>query len=369
MQKEKGTSCGRTFEEDDGNCNMNQQEGLYKKIHIREIRDEKPDFKLLFFEDGHHISYKAGQYLTLVRFEGGQELRRSYSITSSPVLNEPLSIGVKRVENGAFSRQLVDHARPGDELLTTGSGGFFVLPDDITPYRQLFFFAAGSGITPVYALIKTALHAYPLLKVVLVYSNASAEKAAFLQELQSLQAAFPSRFYLENLFSNNANLSRARLHRDLLFSYLQQFAGEEKARTLFYICGPESYMRLCTYTLQEAGVAPANIKKENFYFNDVARRDSRPPDKGSYTATLLLQEKEYTISVQYPDSILRAAKKQGLSLPYSCEAGRCGNCVAKCTKGNVWHSYNEVLTEKELAQGLVLTCVGHPVGGDVRLVI
>ena len=71
--------------------------------------------------------------------------------------------------------------------------------------------------------------------------------------------------------------------------------------------------------------------------------------------------------INYPDSILQAAKKTGISLPYSCEAGRCGSCVAKCTKGNVWHSYNEVLTEKELQQGLVLTCVGHPVEGDVEL--
>jgi ferredoxin-NADP reductase len=346
-----------------------QQEGLYQELRIRELREEVKDFKTITFEDSPAISYKAGQYLTLVHDNGKEELRRSYSMTSSPVLAEPLSIGVKRVENGVFSRELIDHAQPGDILLTTGSGGFFVLPDDIENINQLFFFAAGSGITPVYSLIKTALHVHSSLRIVLVYSNASPAKAVFLKGLQALQTQFSSRFVLDSLFSNAADLSRARLHRDLIFSFLKQYVEPGKEKTLFYICGPESYMRLCTYTLQEAGIKPANIKKENFYFSDVAKRDSFPPDKHDHTAVIHLQNKAYTVAVRYPESILRAAKKSGLSLPYSCEAGRCGNCVAKCIAGTVWHSYNEVLTEKELAQGLVLTCVGHPVGGDVELVI
>ena len=346
-----------------------QQEGLYQTLRIREVREEVPGFKTIRFEDVPHIPYQSGQYLTLVQNKSGEEVRRSYSITSSPVLNEPLSIGVKRVENGVFSRVLVDHARPGDAVLTTGSGGFFVLPDEVETYRQLFFFAAGSGITPVFSLLKTVLHAHPSLQVVLVYSNASKAKAVYFDDLQLLQAQFPERFTLENLFSNAADLSKARLHRDLIFSYLQRFAGYEKDKTLFYICGPEPYMRLCTYTLQEAGIPSLQIKKENFYFSEVAKRDALPPDKHDRTAFIQFGNKTYMVAVRYPDSILRAAKKSGLSLPYSCEAGRCGNCAAQCTAGTVWHSYNEVLTEKELSQGLVLTCVGHPVGGDVHLTI
>ena len=342
-------------------------EKQYHRLRIKEIREEVRGFKTILFEKGHNIIYKAGQYITLVRFEGGEELRRSYSITSSPVLAEPLSIGVKRVENGAFSRQLIDRTQPGDELLSSGSGGFFVLPDDADTYKRFFFFAAGSGITPVLSLIKTALHAVVHCQVVLVYSNASVEKAVYLQELLLLQQQFAHRFILETLFSNAADLSRARLHRDLLLLYRQQYAGKEEDSTLYYICGPESYMRLCTYTLQEAGVEPSHIRKENFYFSNIVKRDASPPDKADHKAMILLGNEAYSIPVHYPDSILKAAKKHGLLLPYSCEAGRCGNCVAKCIGGTVWHSYNEVLTEKELAQGLVLTCVGHPIGGDVIL--
>lgn len=341
--------------------------GFYKTVRIETIRDEAPGFKVFEFAAAPAIYYKAGQYLTLVRFQNSTEIRRSYSITSSPALQEPLSIGVKRVPNGAFSRYLIDDAKPGDALLTTGSGGFFVLPDEIQNYQQLFFLAAGSGITPVFSLLKTALYGFPHLSVVLVYSNASMDKTAFRTPLQELQQTFPGRLHIEWLFSNAANLSRARLHRDLLLFFLHQYGITDKGKILFYTCGPEAYMRMCFYILQEQGIDAGQLKKELFNTTVVSKRDAVPPDAQRHIAYIRFANRSYEVVVSYPDSILRAAKKQGISLPYSCEAGRCGNCVAKCIKGQVWHSYNEVLTEKELQQGLVLTCVGHPVGGDIEL--
>ncbi len=344
-------------------------DSLYKRLIIKEIHEEVKNFKTFTFEEDHNIKYKAGQYLTLVQYHRNEEVRRSYSITSSPVLNEPLSIGVKRVDNGFFSRQLIDNAKAGDEILTTGSGGFFVLPDYTGNYQQLFFFAAGSGITPVFSLIKTALNAHPYLSIVLIYSNASQEKAIFFSDLQKLQSSFPDRFHIEALFSNSFNLANARLHRDLIFTFIQQLSIVQKEKVLYYICGPENYMRLCTYTLQEYGVETNQIKKEDFYISAVRNRDATPPDKQDHIAHIHISKKTHHIKVHFPDSILKAAKKEGIVLPYSCEAGRCGNCVARCVSGNVWHSYNEVLTEKELQEGLILTCVGHPVGGDVELEI
>ena len=158
-----------------------QENELYKIIRVKEIREEAPDFKTYVFEDGHGIYYKAGQYLTLATIHHGEEVRRSYSITSSPLINEPLAIGVKRMANGFFSRLLIDKTKPGDVFTTTGAGGFFILPADIDNIRQLFFFAAGSGITPILSLIKTALVAHAHISIVLIYSNASKEKTIFLQ--------------------------------------------------------------------------------------------------------------------------------------------------------------------------------------------
>jgi len=348
---------------------MEENRSIYKTICVRSVTEEVANFHRIVFEDGHGLSYSSGQYLTLVRFVGGEEVRRSYSIISSPVLNEPLAIGVKRVDNGVLSRILVDLAKPGDELITSGTGGFFVLPIEIENYEQVFYFVAGAGITPAFSMIKTALHTHPHLSVVLIYSNASPEKTIFRTALTELQQQFPERFILQLLFSNSQNLAEARLNRELIISYLEKFATPERIKTMFYTCGPESYMRLCVYTLQAEGIEPQNIRKENFYLTDVKKRDSAPPDKNNRHAIIRLGSTFMKFKVEYPDTILKAAKKEGFNLPYSCEAGRCGNCVARCTKGSVWHSYNEVLTDKELAQGLVLTCVGHPNGGDIELEI
>ncbi len=345
---------------------MDAANGIYLNLRIKTIREEVPGFKTIVFEDGHGINYRAGQYLTLVRFHHNKEYRRSYSITSSPELKEPLSIGVKRVPNGLFSRYLVDDALPGDEILSTGAGGFFVLPENIARYNCVFFFAAGSGITPVYSLIKTALHRHPAMKVVLVYSNSSKDTGIFLRELQDIQQKSPSQFYIELLFSDTHSLVKARLHRELIFQYLWQY-NTDNNHTLFYICGPENYMRLCTYTLKETGVEADNIKKENFVIDTLPRLLPTPPDKETHTVIIHKGETVFTLPVHYPNSILKSAKKEGIVLPYSCETGSCGSCVATCTKGKIWHAYNEVLTDNDLQKGLVLTCVGHPVYGDAEL--
>lgn len=341
----------------------------YKKLIIKKIHEEVKGFKTFEFQEGHGIEYKAGQYLTFVHKILDEEIRRSYSMISAPLLSESLAIGVKRVENGAFSRPLTDHAIEGDILYTTGPGGFFTLPEDIHSYKHIFFFAAGSGITPIYSLIKTCLYLHPHITVVLIYSNASPQKTIFYAQLQQLLLLFPNTFQLQFLFSIDPELTKARLNRELLTELVKQYAIAGNKESLFYICGPEAYMRMCTYSLQEERVPKENIRRENFSIEKLLPLKSIPTDQDPHEVSLRYGDAEYQFIVQYPDTILKAAKKHGISLPYSCETGRCGSCAAKCIKGKVWLSYNEVLTEKELESGLTLTCVGHPVGSDVRLEI
>lgn len=340
---------------------------LYKTITITDIHEEVKGFKTLSLASTEPIPYQSGQYLTLVDYVGGEEVRRSYSITSSPELNEPLTIGVKRIENGLFSRKLVDLAKPGDSWLTTGAGGFFTLPEDVSSFKQLFFFAAGSGITPIYSLIKTVLQKHLHLKMVLIYSNASTERTLFRQELEQLTQKYPDQLTIEFLYSNTPNLNRARLHRDLFLQLLEQYLITNKSDVLFYICGPEAYMRMCTYILQEHDVPKEQIKRENFIIQTKAPHKIEPPDKGVHQVTINWNQQRLQFPVAYPQNILSAAEAAGFSLPYSCRSGQCGNCVAHCTEGKVWMSYNEVLTEKDLAKGLILTCTASPLFGDVTL--
>jgi ferredoxin-NADP reductase len=341
----------------------------YKTVRIKAIRKELKEFKVFELETEGEIFYKSGQYLTLIHKSEPDEIRRSYSITSSPGLNEPLAIGIKRIPNGFFSRLLVDHAEVGDELVTIGAGGLFVLPGNIDQVEQIFFFAAGSGITPIYSLIKTCLHFHSLTRVVLIYSSPSESSTIFIKEIRQLQEKFTSKFQVEWLFSNSQNLSGARLYRDHLISLVKKYALGSYRQALYYTCGPLAYMRMCTYVLQEMDVSSENIKKENFLIAQPPPIQLLPPDQATHSAIIHFNNNKHIIVVEYPDTVLKAAKKRGIMLPYSCETGRCASCLAHCIKGIVWLSHNEVLTEKELGQGMTLTCVGHPIGGDVELVI
>ncbi|GAA4300333.1 iron-sulfur cluster-binding domain-containing protein [Nibribacter koreensis] len=343
---------------------------LYIPLTITRIKEEVPGVKTFEFagEDAKQITYQAGQYLTLVLppHPHHAEIRRSYSITSSPALEEPLAIGVKRQSNGAFSRHLVDHAQVGDQLMTIGASGFFTLPEEMDSIGQIFFLAAGSGITPIFSLLKTVLVAFPELPVVLVYSNQSERMTIFRQELLSLESAFPERLQVLFLNSDAPKLDQARLHKTLLEKLVMEMAVVPPEQLLAYVCGPENYMRMCTYGLRRAGVPFENIRKETFSTQKVHLR-ALPPDQDRHAVELTIGEEKFRFEAQYPETILQAAQKAGVNLPYSCEAGKCGNCAALCTQGQVWMSYNEVLTQKKLDQGYVLTCVGHAVGGDLRL--
>lgn len=341
----------------------------YRQIIITSAREEIPGVKTFTatYDDGSPIPYAAGQFITFVFTHHGKEERRSFSISSSPEENRPLAFTVKRLANGAYSRFLIDIAKPGDKLFTTGTAGRFIIPTYIDIYEQVFFFAAGIGITPVISLIKNLLYSHPDQQVVLVYSNKSREEVVFYNELQALAEKYPERFRLDLLYSNSFNLNRARLNKALLPLLLSEHGRVPKEKMLFYICGPFQYMRMVIYALEEQKIHAYQIHKENFNTNNRPIKENKPPDTDPHKVTLIKDGQEFTITVQYPESILQAAQKNGINLPYSCETGRCGSCAAKCIKGTVWLSYNEVLMESDLRKGVTLTCTGHPVGGDVTL--
>jgi ferredoxin-NADP reductase len=342
--------------------------GLRKKIRIKEIIQETRDCKtfILEFPEGISLACKAGQFLTFIFDTPFGEQRRNYSLSSSPDRQEPVSITIKRITNGVFSRKMIDAAKPGDWLTTIGASGFFTLPSGITAYRQFFLLAAGSGITPVFSLLKTVLHQFPSISIILIYSNHSKEDTIFYTALQQLQLQYPQQLQVEWLFSNAFDYTRSRLSNWLLGELLKKYIITSLPGCLFYICGPFDYMRMITITLISAGVKSANIRKEEFVITQPPVQ-LQPPDTSTRLVRVLLNKEEYQFSSGHPQSILQAAGQAGIELPYSCETGRCGACAAVCTRGNVWMKYNEVLTEQDIKEGMVLTCTGYPVYGNVEL--
>jgi len=340
-----------------------------KKLRVEGIVNESSDTKsyILSSLDG-EISYRAGQFLTLVALSpSGRTIRRSYSISSCPELNEPLTITVKRISNGEFSRLLFDRTRVGDTLETIGASGFFILPETIDPSGQVVFFAAGSGITPVFSLLKSLLYINNSVRALLIYSNRSSSDTIFFKQLEELQKKFHARFTIRFLFSNAADLSVSRL-TPVSLEMLLDIYKISRTEATFYVCGPGDYMRMVYYTLTSLGVPMAKIKREIFYIQQPAVVPA-PADTHPHQTTLISGGNVFHFTVQYPVTILQAAKLLNIHLPFSCELGQCGACVAKCLHGQVWMTRNEVLLEEEIKAGYVLTCTGYPVYGDVTLTI
>lgn len=345
---------------------ITDQSKLFKQVIIDRIIEETPTVKTFVIRPlAGEIVYLAGQFLTFVFQTQSTISRRSYSISSA--LDEPLSVTVKRLTNGAFSRPLLESAKPGDQLTMVGkASGFFVLPKNLEAYGQVIFLAAGSGITPIYSLIKSLLANNPGVSVVLIYSNTSPEKAIFRNGLLSLAAKYSEKFQIEWLFSNRQDLWKARLNKLVLEKLLRQHRTTSNQMTLAYLCGPFNYMRMAAIVLQSDGIPLSNIRREVFT-PETPTSLLQPPDILPHKVSIAIGGRTHQLIVQHPESILSAARKYGLELPYSCESGRCGSCVAKRTSGNTWMKFNEVLTDNEVDQGRVLTCSAFPVGGDVTI--
>ncbi|RYF92955.1 MAG: iron-sulfur cluster-binding domain-containing protein, partial [Chitinophagaceae bacterium] len=312
--------------------------------------------------DGIPTAYQPGQFLTFIFDSPFGEQRRNYSISGSVIAGDPLSITIKRVVNGTYSRSLLDHAKVGDVLTTIGAGGLFTLPEGWRNYRQIFFLAAGSGITPVFSLIRTILYARADTRIVLIYSNKSEGDTIFHKQLLSLQNEFPNSLSIVWLYSNLLHHKKSRLNNTLLQEIIAGQLNYPMEQCLFYTCGPHDYMRMIRITLLILGVKATNIRKEEFVTSLPIQRQL-PPDRNQHPVEVSYESRTASFSAGYPLTILDAGLKAGVDLPYSCKTGRCGTCVAHCSSGQVWIEHNEVLTAADISNGLVLTCTGYPVNG------
>ena len=333
-------------------------------FRIHSIQSETSDTKSFELQFEEPITYLPGQFLSVVRKKGETEIRRQYSFSSHPALSKFPTITIKRIENGELSRWFFDEAKTGDSLFTSGVSGRFTLPENIDAIDTFLFFAAGSGITPVFSLMQELLHFHRDKRLILIYSNRSSADAIFLSTLQAWQQQFPQ-LAVEYFFSNNKNLMRARLGNLLLMHFYKKYIRNASS-SMAYLCGPYDYMQLLEITLRTEGLPAENIRKEVFVSPEVSE-ELLPPDQLRHQVTIHYRGEITSLNVQYPTTILQAAKKRNLDLPFSCEAGRCGTCAATCTQGEVWMKVNEVLSDKEMMKGRVLTCTGYPVGGDVEL--
>jgi ring-1,2-phenylacetyl-CoA epoxidase subunit PaaE len=327
-------------------------------FRIEKIRLETPESFTFFLKEVNDktITYKAGQFLTLLLNINGREIRRSYSLSSAPLVDKNLFITIKRISNGEVSRYLTDNLKEGDLIKALQPAGRFI----INNYNEALFcfIVAGSGINPAYSLIKHLLNHPDQQKILLIYQNMNEQTAIFRKQLLLLQEGYREWFTIIELFSQPAGhqLSPKRLNNSLLEHLVRKYIQTTSVQ--FYLCGPPLFMKMAEFTLKTIGYDHFKISKENFVI-DTPPAPAFMIDSDPKKVTIYLKNNKYQLQVKYPQSILQAALQHHVHLPYSCRGGRCSTCTVRLLAGKIKMSINDVLTEKDIEAGLALTCVGY----------
>jgi ferredoxin-NADP reductase len=327
------------------------------QLKVEVIKWETADTATFFLSEvnGKPIVYTAGQFITLVFTHHAEEIRRSYSLSSSPD-EKLLSVTIKRITNGEISRFMLTKVKAGDVLNAVEPAGRFTVNNFAQP-KDIFLFVGGSGIVPVFSLLKYILSRQGGSRLILIYSSQDSGSVLFKTELDKLAANHPNRLKVIYLLSNEGN----RLHNIRVEKLVKENGHFNRDVAEFYLCGPFTYMRMIRLTLLYMGVEAAQIRKENFVLETVKVSQTLinyPPQK----IRIRFKNEVHDLIVAENQSILQAALQNNIPLPYSCRAGICSACMAKCCNGKVAMAVNDVLTDSDLAMGWVLTCTGHPVG-------
>jgi ferredoxin-NADP reductase len=309
-------------------------------------------------EPGPASRYQAGQFLTFRVWIDGQPHLRSYSMSSSPAVDPDLRVTVKRVPGGLVSNWLLDTVSAGDVLEATGPAGVFCLRPDRPDRRDVVGFGAGSGITPVFSIVKAAL-ATTERRVRLLCANRDPDAVIFGDELTALAGRWPDRLRVVHRYDAEHGFVDA----ETVSRFCDGVADAD-----YYVCGPGPFMDVVEGALRGAGVDADAIHIERF---TPAEAPPPPPGPGEATAarvTIELAGRVASVEHRPGTTILQTARQLGLAPPFSCEAGNCATCMAKLVEGSVVMHANNALTDEEVEEGWVLTCQAVPTSSAVRIV-
>lgn len=349
----------------------------FHTLRIRDIRREAPDAVSLAFDIPGDLAgdyaFEPGQYLTLRSTLDGEDMRRSYSICTSPHEGE-LRIGVKKVSGGPFSTWLNDSVKPGDEIAVMTPTGRFGLTEASGQSRVHVGFAAGSGITPLLSILRGVLKREPDSRFFLFYGNRTTDGIMFREALEELKDRYMGRLSVFHVLSQEEQdvpVLNGRLDGDKVAALLRNIVPAAAIDHAF-VCGPHGMSETVEEALRAAGVADARIHVERFVSADGGRPRAKPVtpqavETASHRATLIVDGKSRDVPVPDGVSILDAALAAGLDLPFACKGGMCCTCRAKLVAGEAPMAVNYSLQPWEIEAGFVLTCQAHPVTDRVTV--
>ena len=360
---------------------------MFDTLKIDKIVKETEDTISIFFEVPTDLkdkySFKAGQYLTIKANIAGEELRRSYSICTAPHAKSP-AVSIKRVEGGRMSNYLHDHISTGQTLDVLAPEGRFTILPDAALARDHYFFAAGSGITPVMSMIQEILEHEPKSSCHLIYGSRSEKAIIFDNTLAELTKKHEGQLSVSHTISQPSKVKSGgiggllgkktvawkgdtgRIDAGKVCAFLEKNPSYTKGQ-LYYICGPGTMISIVEAALLEQGIDKNLIKKESFGGAKESKSKDASAAAGASTVTVKLNGEVISISMDDSKTILDELIDLGKEPPYSCTSGACSTCIAKVTAGEVKMDACFALDDDEVKDGYILSCQARPVTQEVTI--
>jgi ring-1,2-phenylacetyl-CoA epoxidase subunit PaaE len=358
----------------------------FHRLKVIDVINETESCVTILFEinneDREHFKFTAGQYLTIKATIGEEEVRRAYSICTGPN-EEVLGVSVKKVQNGKMSMYLNNFVKPGDILEVMQPDGKFRLITYVDLQRDHYFFAAGSGITPIMSMIKAMLEEEPKSTAYLLYGSKNENDIIYKNQFEELKARYEGQLIVDHTLSRPTKIKKTGIlgvlgKKQTQWSGLKgridsakvaRFIQENPPKsdnTEYYICGPGEMIDIVRTTLMGNGVEKTNIHQEYFTSGTTGSHEvNNSADVAKLTAHLNGQK----INIEIPKgkTILDALLNAGHEAPYSCTSGACSTCMAKVLYGQVEMEACFALDDEEINDGYILTCQAHPTSKEVEV--